>query len=334
MGVCAGLAGCGAQGAGEPGPLVILVSGDTAGWIVPCGCASNQSGGLPRRATYAESLESRAGVIVAGAGGAGGGVSPYDRAKLAAILRGEVAMGIAAHNIGRSEAALGPDALRELASTLEVPFVSANARDEQGEPLAESLRIVEAAGRRVALVGVLSPAYADERIRVLPPRQAVLDAISTAAGSYDAVVVLAYLPPEELRELAETLPEVDAVVGGPTGQPLAPQRLGPVLLTSATNQGKFLVRLDASGADSPGYFRGSIVELDAQMADHPAQVANVRRFYEELGRADFTPRETSFAGKVAAAPPGFRIAGSESCRKCHEEDFELWADSPRRQCLC
>src|SRR3990172_11014673 len=32
--------------------LVLVVSGDTAGWIVPCGCASNQSGGLPRRGSF------------------------------------------------------------------------------------------------------------------------------------------------------------------------------------------------------------------------------------------------------------------------------------------
>ena len=33
-------------------PLAIVVSADTAGWIIPCGCTTNQSGGLARRATY------------------------------------------------------------------------------------------------------------------------------------------------------------------------------------------------------------------------------------------------------------------------------------------
>src|SRR5262245_26068540 len=31
--------------------LTLFVSGDTTGWITPCGCAANQSGGLARRAT-------------------------------------------------------------------------------------------------------------------------------------------------------------------------------------------------------------------------------------------------------------------------------------------
>jgi 2',3'-cyclic-nucleotide 2'-phosphodiesterase (5'-nucleotidase family) len=36
--------------------LHILTSGDTSGWITPCGCTSNQSGGLERRATLIQSI--------------------------------------------------------------------------------------------------------------------------------------------------------------------------------------------------------------------------------------------------------------------------------------
>src|SRR6516225_2088203 len=37
-------------------PGVIIISGDTAGWIVPCGCTANQSGGLLRRGTMVAKL--------------------------------------------------------------------------------------------------------------------------------------------------------------------------------------------------------------------------------------------------------------------------------------
>ena len=331
--LCAAVCGCGSEEKTGGRPLVVVVSADTAGWIVPCGCASNQWGGLPRRASYLESLRGQAEVILADAGGAACGCLPYDRAKFAAILRGEVAMGLSAHNLGASEVALGPEHLRRLAPQTNIPFVSANVRDAQGQPLAEPLRIVEAAGRRVALVGVLSPKYATQQIRVGPPRQAVLDALSHAAGRYDSVVVLAYLPLDELRELARTLPEVDAVVGGPTEQPVPPEELGPVLLVSATKQGKFLARLDVPAPGPAGCWTGTIVKLDEQYADEPGQLANLKEFYEELGRADFTPADTSFAGLVAAAPEGFRIAGTEACRKCHEHDRDckLWDASGHAQ---
>ncbi len=305
-------------------PLVVVVSGDTAGWIVPCGCASNQSGGLPRRASYVDGLRRDAEVILADVGGAPGGTKPYDRRKFEAILQGEVAMGIAAHNVGRAEAILGPDYLRRVAARLKVPLVSANVLDADGRPVAEPLRIVEAAGRRVALVGVLGPSYATEELRVLPPEQAVLDALRNAKSSYDAVVVLAYLDDDRLRQFAEALPEADVIAGGPTGQPLEPEPIGPTLLASATNKGKFMARFHPPAPGSSQGWTGTIVELDGRFHDHPQQVANLDRFYKELARRDFTPEETSFGNPLLSAASGCRVAGTESCRECHAEEHRLW----------
>ena len=273
-----------------------MVSGDTAGWIVPCGCASNQYGGLPRRGTYVEQLRGEMEVIVADAGGAAAGTSPYDRLKLEAILRGEMAMGIAAHNIGAAEAALGPDALSDLGTRLGVPLVSANLRRPDGELAAEPVRVIQAAGRRVAVVGVLDPQYAKPPLAADPPREAVLEALRGVAGRYDAAVVLAYLPEDRLRALAASLPEADIVVGGPTGQPIPPEGVGPTLLASATHQGKFLARFDAPRRGGSARWAGSIVPMDEQLADDPEQLANLRRYYDELAARDFTARESGLAG--------------------------------------
>jgi hypothetical protein len=322
---CAVLVGC----RPAAGPLAVVLSGDTAGWIAPCGCASNQSGGLARRATYLGQVRGQSAVIAADVGGAVRGTSPYDRVKLEAILRGEALMGVAAHNIGAAEARFSPDFLRKLSAGNGVPLVSANVRDRRdGRLVAEPLRIVTAAGRCVALVGVLSQRYATPELDVAPPREAVLDALRAAAGRYDAAIVLAYLPEDELRQLAEDLPEADVVAGGPTGQPIAPHQLGPTLLVSATNMGKFVVRLDAPTAAVSDRWKGSVVELDGRLADDPALVANLARFREALGRADFTPEQSFVDEGVTGDPPqGFAVAGTAACRKCHEEDGLRWADS-------
>src|SRR5688500_5708254 len=109
------LAGCSSGGKAPIRPMVLVASGDTAGWIVPCGCTANQSGGLLRRGTYLSELEKDYEVVYVDVGGALAGVSAYDRAKFAAILEGEREMNIAAHNIGLAEARLGYDELRKLA---------------------------------------------------------------------------------------------------------------------------------------------------------------------------------------------------------------------------
>lgn len=324
---CCAAAGCRPASPTMTRPLVVLVSGDTAGWIVPCGCTSNQSGGLPRRANYLAAVRTQAEVVLADVGGAPAGKSAYDRLKFEAILQGERAMGIDAHNLGAAEAALGADYLRDVARRLDVPLLSANVAGPDGQRVAPPVRIVAKAGRRIAIVGVLSPRYAADGLKISPPREAVLEALQNVAGGYDAAVVLAYLPEEELQLLAEALPEVDVVVGGPTGQPLPPKQIGPTLLLSATRQGKFLARLDASSPGPPRW-QGKIVELTDRLADDPLQVANVARFRATLGERDFSAVETSFASPLPPdVPTGFAVAGTESCAACHADDCDDWYDS-------
>jgi hypothetical protein len=329
---CAATVGCGPGGAGRP--LAVVASGDTAGWIVPCGCASNQSGGLPRRATCVGDVRRQADVVLVDVGGAVRGTSAYDLAKLEAILRGEMLMGIAAHNVGAAEARFGPVELRRLAEKLGAPLVSANVCDRDGRAVAEPVRIVACGAglaggaRRVALIGVLAEQFATADLQVAPARQAVLDALTKAAGKYDALIVLAYLPEDELRQLAEAVPEADAVIGGPTGQPISPKPAGPVLLCSATREGKFLARLDAPAPGPAQRWSGSIVELNDRFADDPAQAANIDRYRRQLAEADFTAAQTSFAPLLPARVPAeSAVAGTAACRRCHEEDYASWRKS-------
>ena len=326
-------AGCGGcrDNASDSVPTTLIVSGDTAGWIVPCGCTSKQFGGLPRRATCAKHLAQQGGVLLVDAGGAAAGTSPYDRLKFEAIARGEVLMGTAAHNIGASEAALGPSALRQVAEKTGLPLISANTHDREGKPLGESFRVVELNGRRIAVIGVLDPRYATDQIDVSPPRTAVLDTMAAIEEPCDAVVVLAYLPEDALREFAETLPEVDLVVGGPTGQPIKPTRLGPTLLASATYQGKFLAAFTEDATQKARSWQGRIVELDESFEDDPDQVENLKHYYALLNEHDFRPDQTSFDPSLPkAVPAGFTVAGAKRCAECHEEEYAVWHDSKHR----
>ena len=236
-------------------------------------------------------------------------------------------MHVAAHNIGAGEAALGPDYLGEVAGRLHVPFVSTNVLLSDGRPLTEPIRIVQAAGRSVAILGVLGPKFLTAGLRITSPREAILRTLQQAAGRYQAAIVLAYVPEEELQPLAEGLPEVDVVVGGPTGQPVAPRNLGPTLVLSATRQGKFLARLDAP-LDGKQHWTGRVVELSNRFADDVAQVANVAQFRRELGRRDMAAVDTSFGPNLPPnVPREFAVAGSNTCRDCHKSVSRTWDKS-------
>jgi len=315
--------GCGGASNAETGrPFEIIASADTAGWIVPCGCTSNQSGGLPRRGSLVAAARGRGDTLVVDAGGAAAGTSRYDRLKFAAIVRGEMAMGLAAHNLGASEAALGADELRRLGRELGAPFISANLRDAGGAPIAEAVRLANVGGRRVAIVGVISPSLVPAGFKALPPHDSVLLALADIKPRPDVVVVLAYLPENELAALASLLPEVDVVVGGPTGQSLAPRTIGPTTLVGVTNKGKFIADLRfAADRRTPEV---EIVELGEKFADDGKQTANVRAFYDELRRLDLAAGETSFAPQaINGAANELLLAGSEACRDCHAAESRI-----------
>jgi hypothetical protein len=93
--------GCRRPAATAARPAYLVVTADTAGWIVPCGCTANQSGGLLRRGTYLAGLRRSADVLYADAGGAPAGTSAYQLAKFQFVLDGEAALGIAVHNLGQ-----------------------------------------------------------------------------------------------------------------------------------------------------------------------------------------------------------------------------------------
>jgi hypothetical protein len=302
----------------------VIISGDTAGWITPCGCTANQSGGLPRRGQLIEATRDRENLLYADVGGAPAGTSAYQRVKFEAILRGELLMGLAAHNLGGPELDLGIDYLRNVGRELQVPFISANARDDQGKLIGWPLLTGELNGRRVAFVGVVSRRFAHAGMQIDDPLEAARTVIADNKGKYDSVIVLAYVPEDELRSLAAALPEADAVVGGPTGQSIAPESIGPTLLAAATNKGKFVLLLTPIRQR----WTGSVFELKADFPDESRQIANINCYLADLASRDFTAAETGFAPPLPPGlPAAYRIAGSDSCKNCHQTDCTSWAAS-------
>jgi nitrate reductase cytochrome c-type subunit len=295
----------------------IIISCDTAGWIVPCGCTANQSGGILRRATYLNQLQANADVLYADAGGAPAGNSPYQQVKFESILAGEKLMGISAHNLGASELAFGPAKLRDIKNRTASPLLSANTRDSSGAPLTDAVRIVPLAGKRIAIVGLVSPVFATDSIRIDDPRTALAAVESAHQGEYDSILVLAYFPEDQLQKFAAASPEVDAVIGGPTGQSIVPRRIGPTLLGAATNKGKFLVKLSPAASDAGGY-TGEIVEMGPTIGNDPVQMQNLNDYLARLRKEDFSAEQSALVPPTPPdAPANYRVAGNASCVSCH-----------------
>jgi hypothetical protein len=266
-------------------------------------------------------------VIVADAGGAATGTSAYDRLKFQAILAGEIQMGLVAHNLGLAEAKLGAEYLRDLSSQNSIPFVSCNVSDESGQLLVNAYRIVEAAKRRVAFVGALADTHSIPHLKIESPKTAVLKLLPKFRGQYDHLIVLAYVNETELRDLAAALPEADAVIGGPTGQCIAPEKSRSRWLGSVTNKGKFVCTLSIE--KNQRSWDGAIFEMTDSYADDSKQVANVKTFHDLLAAKDFSAEQTSFVSQTLQTVVGdHRFVGASRCRDCHSSAFDVWESSP------
>ena len=180
-------------------------------------------------------------------------------------------------------------------------------------------------GLEVAILGVTSTKTSGEGIQTVEPKAAILKTLRETVLKPDRVIVLAYLPEDDLKELAEQLPEATAVIGGPTGQAMAPRMVGPTVLAAATNKGKFVIELPLTAIDHDE--PGKVVELGPDFADDEDQQANLKRYLAELAERDLSAEETSFAPKKSLGGAEDRIAGSDSCRDCHAAEHASWTSS-------
>ena len=320
-----------AQDAGSR-DLSIVISGDTRGWLMPCGCTSNQSGGLLRRATYFEQIRDKSDVVVLDCGGAADGTAPYQQARFKAILMGEKLMKLAVHNIGVSEAAFGAEILKQLSAETGIEFISANIR-QNDTSFTATHKLVLQSGHRLLITGVCSQKLIAEAenipagIGVSDPADAILSVIEEVRQPDAIVLVLAWLPEDEMRQLAESLPEIHILVGGPTGQSVPPQIVGRTLIMSATNKGKFIAHIPMPQNHEP-LVTAEIVELSPSFADNADQKLNLESFRSMLAARDFTAAESGFIPtSIAIGAAEQLIAGTDSCRECHTNSCSVWDKS-------
>lgn len=330
------LAGCGgdvrppagAAASTKEASFTFVLSGDTAGFIVPCGCASKQFGGLPRRATYLNESAARNRVYL-DAGGSVHRATAYDAIKLEYIWKGVQSMKPVALNLGAGEVQLGAERLAALAAA-GVPLLSSNVRSKGKAAWSPSLETT-IDGVRIAFVGVcVAPPRIGEGLEVADAEASLKALVPKLAKDHDAVVLLAYADESACIGLMEKFPELSVVLAAGTNQPVPPRLVENRTLFAATAQkGKFLARLDIAGKkDAWRLDAGSIVELAETIKDDDQQVANLASYKQRLKHEKLDPSVTGEAPALLRTLPGdFRYAGSQSCAECHVQDAKLWGAS-------
>jgi nitrate/TMAO reductase-like tetraheme cytochrome c subunit len=322
------LDGCGLM-RGLPSPLVIFVSGDSRGYLEPCGCRRDQAGGLPGRATIIEASKAAARLVL-DVGNLTPGSRPYELLKLRYLLQGMEQIGYDAVNLGRREAELDRDTLKRTLDGSQLPFVSANVVEKNGRRrLTEPFRIIQRGSLKVGVTGVTTadPYDVGPGLEVRPPMEALAEVVPDLERRCDYLIVLAFVDEDAIREIAGKFHEVDCILGGDVPQPSSSaQEINRAIVFNVMDKGKVIGEIQLKRQDS-GYrverSRGIKIVGD-RLTPHPAMVKLIDRYKAEL-------RERRY--ELASAEGMERIPGQEStadefvgdkkCVSCHPSEHQV-----------
>lgn len=309
----------------KPRHTLVILTGDTDGYLTPCGCSDPMSGGIRRRSQaiwsqLGNNTSARPNHLVLDNGNLVSGTSRQDEIKaetMAQVFRGAPYDAI---NVGPADAALGKGSIlaiqqlsgeKLLASSLPAtselgiqrwlvkpPFLVIGVAAEPqaiGEPLGE-----EASSLESTLTEGVSEAEA-----------AGLTPILLLQGGYEKAV-----------EIAKAFPSLALIQYRASGSPAVKQEVvGTTWLVSPGDRGRHILRLTFDGK----FESYNPIELTPHIHDDVMTSHYFKTYLQRISEErllDNLPREGSAA-----------FAGNGTCVSCHTEAGAVWKTSAHAQAL-
>lgn len=310
--------------------LVMFVSGDSRGYIEPCGCRRDQAGGLPGRDKVVREVPAE-GRLLLDVGNLTAGTREYEMLKMSYLLEGMKLIGYDAVNLGEKEAELDLDKLREVLRKSSLPFVSANvvAKSDQ-KPVTERYRVFERGGTKFGVVGVTNCDAEDvgPGVEVRPALETLAEVIPEVKPKCDYLIVLAFTDEETIREIASKFHEVNCVLGGDVPQPSgAIQMVNRAATFSVTDKGKVLGRLELvpnSGTYRIASAKG--IKIAADKVAPSKEIGNLlMSFKNELRERRYELASVEGMERIeATSGTANEFVGGEKCVSCHTAANTTW----------
>lgn len=307
-------------GQGQEGHVLVLM-GDTFGYLSPCGCTKPMTGGIRRRASAVRALTQGQPATVLESGGFVENTGRQDRLKAEALAEAMRHMGVAAVALTPEETRLGTGAVLSLRNLAGEIYIQSNLLEGDS-----------AVGPRFSphgpfLVGAATSRHA-QIARALGLKSESTE--QTAQALTDAAAEAGLMPVlmladgrEEAERLAKAVPGLKLIQYRSTGKPLsAPVRVGETWLVSPGEHGKFVLRLLVKEGRFVAY---APIELGPEYADDPTVSRLYQRYLgrvEREGLLDLLPRS-----------PAPKYAGTAACFACHSDAANAWKESAHAHAL-
>jgi len=312
--------------------LVLLLTGDTRGFLEDCGCRGSTEGGVARRAFVIKELRKRfpGKVLVLDAGRIVYGDEPVDQHRTRVYIDLMKQMGYDIVNVGVTDLAYGPSFLVKAFRPDGATLLSSNLRGGDFECKPYVLKKV--GNRRIALLGLTEPAgLTTTGLTVASPARALRQVLSTIDGKADFIVVISDLSHDHNREIiGQFRKHIDLLLGSLEGR--ASEVIMGIPIVRSARYGRDLRRVDVffhSQGEASSIKVGSI-SLSREVPEDTEIRASLIRFYRSF---ESNP-ETEGFGKILFADrhieqlKGNGFVGARVCCSCHKEQYLSWVRTP------
>lgn len=297
-------------GGGDKG-VVVVIGGDTMGYLSPCGCTKPMSGGIRRRATAIRALTHERPSVILENGGLVKGDARQDEIKAETMAEVLADLPLTALHLTSAEAKLGKGAWESLARLSRGKLVSAHLTPKDGFVSAitveRGLAITGLSMRSMQLARDLGETQTDRE-------DAIASFLLKAKAGNAAPVIMLEGDESDARKLATAHPEIRLIVYQADGDPpKTPGREGKTTLVTPGERGKYLVKLVWRGGEFSEY---ASIDLGPAFSDDP----HAKRAYDRyLGRVS---DEKLLERLPRTKTLGF--AGNKACGSCHSDAHKIW----------
>lgn len=324
----------GASATPEMAPRARLgISGFMQGRLEPCGCASGQLGGLPRRVFHLRQQRDYDLLIEGGNLVSGGTLLDAHKMRTALTVLSFQAE-YHALGIGPADLQQPLEELEQYLQAFPIDTVCSDLAGPEGGTWPVAASIEKPAGDATVRIASFAMAGRDG-LELLEPQAAWQRAMADVAESTYRVL-LVHGTPEQARTQAALTPRPDLIVGitdeiaEPPGQA---EPVDGVPLVFPGTRGRMLLDVTLARTNGqPQVTRYKIVQLKASETAKGAledpDTKSILLNHRMEVQADEVLEKMS--GQLPT-PNDWRYVGSEACADCHEEAYEVWQNSKHHQ---
>ncbi|MBX3119799.1 MAG: cytochrome c family protein [Fimbriimonadaceae bacterium] len=296
-------------------PFVVVLGGDTDGYLSPCGCTKPMSGGITRRATAVRSLIGERQGMYLENGAFVHGHSRQDELKAEALAETLKAMNATAIHYSFPESQLGPGMLLAMQQLSDDRLVTSSIATSS------TFNVPQTIPKGPFLIGAVDP-RADSMASALREKAigvdtAITNLLNEAERAGLQPILMLQAGRDVAVDIAKRFPKLRLIqYRSGSNPPQALEYVGTTAIASPGEKGKHVIRLLYTGGKWTGY---AAVKLEPHYDDDK----KVKSIYD-----DYLTRVAD--EKLLDKLPRIKtdaFSGNAKCGSCHGEALKVWKSS-------